>query len=320
MSIIILGAFTTEKPSTDIELLNYNSPEQLDDSSKLSFALFSDNQGSSPYDDIHMAKMNKWMSEAKVSFVVGVGDHIMQQNGRNFLQFLMRDAWWYNNFYPTIADAENAYFGKSQADLNSGGKLLNLMNFKKRAGVELRKNNSEYYALKEVNGYRIHIITLHFPDQPANDSAFSADSKAFMVSKLNSITKSKKDIVIVNAHSRFGFWIDNLNAAQKSVLMNKADLVLSGTTHYFEKYLSDAKAENKRTPLIINCGSPAYAKFGSHNGYVQVNLLNKDQGLVAQYVNLDKAERTLATAKETYIKHINGKVKRVMFNNYYAAN
>ena len=47
MSIIILGAFTTEKPSTDIELLNYNSPEQLDDSSKLSFALFSDNQGSS---------------------------------------------------------------------------------------------------------------------------------------------------------------------------------------------------------------------------------------------------------------------------------
>lgn len=313
ISIIILSAFTSNEAVTPIETLNFTTQEQLDDSSTFSFALFSDNQGASPYDDIHMTRMNKWMKESNVEFVVGVGDHLMKQDNRNFLSYVLRDAWWYKNFYPTIADAENAYFGKSQGDLYSGGAFLKLMNFRNREGIELRENNSEYYAVKKVKGYNIHIITLHFPDQPANDSAFREESKRYMVEKLNSIHKTAKDIIIINAHSRYGFWIDNLSATQRDLLLNKADLVLSGTTHYFEKYLLDAKYTNKKVPLIINCGSPTQAHFGSHNGYVQVNLLAKSNSLVAQYVNLDKAKRELSDIKETFVKHLTGKVRRGNF-------
>ena len=311
--IAVLSAFTSNTAIVDVENINASSVEELDSNSTFSFALFSDNQGASPYDNIHMTKMNSWMKKSNVEFVIGVGDHVMQQDDRNFLSYILRDAWWYKNFYPTIADAENAYFGRSQADKYSGGALLSLLHFKTRKDIELRNNNAEYYAMKEVKGYRIHIISLHFPDQPANDSAFSEDSKRFMVSKLNSIVKTDKDIIIINAHSRYGFWIDNLNPAQRELVMNKADMLLSGTTHYFEKYATDAKYNNRKAPLIINCGSPTDAHFGAHNGYVQVNFLAKQNSLVAQYVNLDKHTRELSSAKETYVKHINGKVKRGIF-------
>lgn len=311
--IAVLSAFTSTTAVVETENINISSVEDLDNSSEFSFALFSDNQGASPYDNIHMTRMNSWMRKSNVEFVIGVGDHIMQQDDRNFLSYILRDAWWYKNFYPTIADAENAYFGKSQADKYSGGALLKLLHFKTRKDIELRDNDAEYYAVKEVKGYKIHIISLHFPDQPANDSAFSEDSKKFMMNKLNSIVKTDKDIIIINAHSRYGFWIDNLNPKQRETVMNKADMLLSGTTHYFEKYLLDAKYNNKKTPLIINCGSPTQAHFGSHNGYVQVNFLAKEKTLVTQYVNLDNATRELSTPKETFVKHLNGKVKRGIF-------
>lgn len=315
-SIIIIStlvAFTSTTAISEIENINISSVEELDSLSDFSFALFSDNQGASPFDNIQMSRMNSWMKKSNVNFVIGIGDHLMQQDDRNFLSYILRDSWWYKNFYPTIADAENAYFGKSQGDKYSGGALLKLMQFKTRKDIALRENSSEYYAVRKVNGYTIHIITLHFPDQPANDSAFSEDSKRFMTNTINSIVKTEKDIIIVNAHSRYGFWIDNLNVQQRETLMNKADLVLSGTTHYFEKYLLDAKYSNKKVPLIINCGSPTNARFGAHNGYVQINFLAKEKSLIAQYVNLDNSKRSLASAKETFVKHLNGKVKRAVF-------
>jgi len=311
--LTVFAAFTNNNVVSDVETIQVSSIEELDTLSNFTFALFSDNQGASPYDNIHMTRMNSWMKKSNVNFVIGIGDHLMQQDDRNFLSFLLTDKWWYNNFYPTIADAENAYFGKSQADKYSGGALLKLMQFKTRKDIQLRENGSEYYAVKQVNGYKVHIITLHFPDQPANDSAFSEDSKKFMIEKINTIQKTDKDIIVVNAHSRYGFWIDNLNNSQREILMNKADLVLSGTTHYFEKYLLDAKYNNKKVPLIINCGSPTNAHFGAHNGYVQINFLAKEKSLVAQYINLDQASRTLAPTKEAFVKHLNGKVKRVVF-------
>lgn len=304
----------------DVALLSYNSIEELEESSSISFAIFSDNHGNSPFDNIQMAKMNSWMQTSNVEFVVGLGDHIMQQDGKNFLSFIARNKWWYNNFYPTIADSENAYFGKSQDDVDAGGALLNMMNFDKRNDVVKRNMKSEYYAVREINGYRFHIITLHFPDQPYTDAAFSEVSKQFMANTLSGIQKTNRDIVIVNAHSRFGFWIDNLSPNQRNILMNKADLVLSGTTHHFEKYYASNVKAGQKMPLIINAGSTTNARYGSHNGYVQIDLLTNENALVAQYINLDASTKELAPSNESFIKYINGGVKNVMFQTLVAMN
>lgn len=45
-----------------------------------------------------MAKMNSWMQKSNAEFVVGLGDHVMNQDGRNFVSFIARNRWWYNNF------------------------------------------------------------------------------------------------------------------------------------------------------------------------------------------------------------------------------
>ncbi len=304
----------------DIALLNYSSIEELEETSTISFAIFSDNHGNSPYDNIQMAKMNSWMQKSNAEFAIGLGDHIMQQDGRNFLSFIARNYWWYNNFYPTIADSENAYFGKSQDDVDAGGALLTMMNFDKRNDIVKRNMKSEYYAVREVNGYKFHIITLHFPDQPYTDAAFTEESKKFMTNILNGIQKTNKDVVIVNAHSRFGFWIDNLSPSQRATLMNKADLVLSGTTHHFEKYYTSNVKAGQKMPLIINAGSTTNARFGGHNGYVQIDLLPSENALVAQYINLDADHKELASSNESFIKYINGGVKNVMFETLVAMN
>jgi predicted phosphodiesterase len=304
----------------DIALLNYSSIEELEETSTISFAIFSDNHGNSPYDNIQMAKMNSWMQKSNAEFAIGLGDHIMQQDGRNFLSFIARNHWWYNNFYPTIADSENAYFGKSQDDVDAGGALLTMMNFDKRNDIVKRNMKSEYYAVREVNGYKFHIITLHFPDQPYTDAAFTEESKKFMTNILNGIQKTNKDVVIVNAHSRFGFWIDNLSPSQRATLMNKADLVLSGTTHHFEKYYTSNVKAGQKMPLIINAGSTTNARFGGHNGYVQIDLLPSENALVAQYINLDADHKELASSNESFIKYINGGVKNVMFETLVAMN
>ncbi len=309
-----------EISSSNIELLNYNNIEQLEESSTISFAIFSDNHGNSPYDNIQMAKMNSWMQKSNAEFAIGLGDHIMQQDGRNFLSFIARNHWWYNNFYPTIADSENAFFGKSQDDVDAGGALLTMMNFDNRKDIIKRNMKSEYYAVREVNGYRFHIITLHFPDQPYTDAAFTEESKKFMTTILNGIQKTNKDVVIVNAHSRFGFWIDNLSPNQRVTIMNKADLVLSGTTHHFEKYYTSNVKAGQKMPLIINAGSTTNARFGSHNGYVQIDLLPTENALVAQYINLDADAKELAPSNESFIKYINGGVKNVMFETLVAMN
>ncbi len=304
----------------DIALLNYSSIEELEETSTISFAIFSDNHGNSPYDNIQMAKMNSWMQKSNAEFAIGLGDHIMQQDGRNFLSFIARNHWWYNNFYPTIADSENAYFGKSQDDVDAGGALLTMINFDKRNDIVKRNMKSEYYAVREVNGYKFHIITLHFPDQPYTDAAFTEESKKFMTNILNGIQKTNKDVVIVNAHSRFGFWIDNLSPSQRATLMNKADLVLSGTTHHFEKYYTSNVKAGQKMPLIINAGSTTNARFGGHNGYVQIDLLPSENALVAQYINLDADHKELASSNESFIKYINGGVKNVMFETLVAMN
>lgn len=179
--------------------------------------------------------------------------------------------------------------------------MLDMMNFNKRTDIVKRNMKSEYYAVREVKGYKFHIITLHFPDQPYTDAAFSEESKKFMTNVLNSIQKTNKDIVIVNAHSRFGFWIDNLSPSQRVVLINKADLVLSGTTHHFEKYYASNVKAGQKMPLIINAGSTTNARYGSHNGYVQIDLLADQNVLVAQYINLDADSKELSTTNESFI-------------------
>ena len=116
--------------------------------------------------NIRMAKMNKWIKNADDAFVLGIGDHLQKNSENGFLPFLIRDEWWRNNFYPTIADAENEYFGTGQDDWGSGAKFLRILGVDKRANVKMNANGAEYYAQMNVNGITVHYIVLHFPDNP----------------------------------------------------------------------------------------------------------------------------------------------------------
>ena len=61
-------------------------------------------------------RIKEIMDEGKDAFVLGIGDHLQKNKENDFLTYIIRNNWWKENFYPTIADAENDYFGNGQGD------------------------------------------------------------------------------------------------------------------------------------------------------------------------------------------------------------
>ncbi|NOR44019.1 MAG: hypothetical protein GQ534_00405, partial [Candidatus Delongbacteria bacterium] len=191
------------------------SMAQLDSMSVLSFAIMSDNKGDA-LNKKEFERMDKWVKKSGVEFVIGLGDHVKRAWKNQFVDFLKEDKWWRTHFYPVIADGENEYYGESQADRSKGKQFLDLTNIKERKNVEFTEEGSEYYAKFEIKGYTIHFISLFYPDNPSNDSiAFPESSKEYLIGILNSIEKSDKDIVIAGAHSRTGYWLNNLSSTQE---------------------------------------------------------------------------------------------------------
>lgn len=319
-SALGMFAFTPANPvKMQYGYQNIQSYEELEQSKSFSFSIISDNHGSSPIDNIEMARMSKWVADSKDAFVLGVGDHLQKNKENDFLAFLLRNKWWKQNFYPTIADAENDYFGTGQEDWGSGKQLLNLMGFQNRYNVEMNDNGAEYYAKMVVNGIVVHYIVLHFPDNPVNvDIAFPESSKKFLINTLNKIQKSDNDIIIVSAHSMYGSWIDNLSKAQQNIVNKKCDLLLAGTTHFFERRVPEG-LENSG-PLMVSAGSVNKARWGSRNGFIQVHVMKNPLSIIVQYVDTNDSQVQLQDAPYSFVKYINGGVYPLSFPHPVIAN
>ena len=285
---------------------------ELDRAAVFSFAIMSDNKGDSPKSSKQFANMVKWIEESGDRFVIGLGDHVKKGWENSFLPFLKENRWWHQNFYPNVADGENEFYGKSQADWGAGAPILEEVELSTRPNVVIRENKCEYYAEIRMKGHTIHLIQLHFSDQPKEDSiAFTQDSKRYLVDVLKSIEKCPEDIVIAAAHSRNGFWIDQLSDEQRDMVMDKCDLVLSATTHFWERKVISGYEDSG--PLFINTGSITYPSSYCSYGYVQVHVIKKPLSLVVQYINANRNEREMQHREYAFIKIVGGKILETDF-------
>ncbi len=263
----------------------------LDRAAAFSFAIMSDNKGDSPGNRPEFARMVSWMEADGDRFVIGLGDHVKRGLQNGFLPFLRGNAWWRANFYPNIADGENEFYGKGQGDWGAGGRLLRETGLTGNPNVSVRKNGCEYYARIPAGSYTVHLIQLHFPDTPGDDEvAFPRDSRRFLVSTLRSVPKGPRDIVIACAHSRWGSWLGSLSRSQRKLVMERCDLILSATTHYFERIVLPGYEHDGA--LVLNTGSITWPR-GCPPGYIRVHVLDNPTRLVAQYIRADRDEREL---------------------------
>jgi len=281
--------------------------EDLDKKAVFSFAIMSDHKGDSPKSSKRFANMVRWIRESNDRFVIGLGDHVKRGRENSFLEFLKEDGWWHRNFYPNVADGENEFYGESQADWGAGAPILDEVDLSERPNVVVRDNGCEYYAKIRIKGYTVHLIQLHYPDQPKVDSlAFRQDSKQYLVDLLRSIDKGPKDIIIAAAHSRTGFWIDQLSDEQRRVVMDKCDLLLSGTTHRWKRKIVPGYEDSG--PLIVNTGSVTHAGRGCPYGYVEVHVIENPLRLVVQYIDADRPEREMQHGEYAFIKIVGGRI------------
>lgn len=296
----------------DGKISGIHAIQELDKAAVFNFTIMSDNKGDSPQSSRQFANMVKWIEESRDQFVIGLGDHVKEGWENSFLLFLQENEWWHQNFYPNVADGENEFYGKSQADWGAGAPILDEVELSKRPNAVIRKNRCEYYAKMKVKGYTIHLIQLHYSDQPKEDSiAFRQDSKRYLMDVLKSIDKGSRDIVIAAAHSRTGFWVDQLSPEQRDVVMDKCDLVLSATTHFWER--KKIPGYEHSGPLFINTGSITYPSRYCPYGYVQIHVLRKPLSLVVQYINADRPEREMQSSEYAFIKVVGGKILKTDF-------
>ena len=282
----------------------FETIQDLDREAVFSFAIMSDNKGDSPYSRSEFAHMVQWINNSGNAFVIGLGDHLKKGRRNDFLDFLHENQWWHRWFYPTVADGENEYYGSGQGDWGAGRGIFDEVDLGSRPEVSLRENGAEYYAKITINGYTVHIISLTYSDTPKDPSvAFREDSRRFMISTLNSINKTDRDIVVVCAHDR-GNWIPVLSPERTRVLMEKADLVLSASSHYYTRIVPDGYEHTGA--LCLNTGSITHASRSCPNGYLEVHVLANPTRIVTQYHDASRDERILECGRFSYVKEIGG--------------
>ena len=305
--IILFISCVSDAPDYQETNIYKGSIEELDNESIFSFIIMSDNKGDS-ITEKPFERMVSWSAESDKRFVIGLGDHVKKGRENPFLTFIKEDLWWSNNFYPNIADGENQYYGKGQGDWGAGYPLLEIAGLFNRENTTIRENKSEYYSKIRIDDkYTVHLIQLHFSDTPFfSNLAFKQDSKDYMIRILDSISKGDTDIIIIAAHSISGVWIDKLNSTEQDIVMQKADLVLSATTHIFKiidvpGYYSYNEKDDKKTisrngALCINTGSITNAAGSCPDGYVEVHILEEPYRLIVQYINAENENRVSAAA------------------------
>lgn len=290
--------------------LSIATPAELDEAAMFTFAIISDHKGFSPRDSVHMRRANRWMREMDPQAIIGMGDHLKRRWENTFLPFIAEDRLWRDRFWPNIADGENGYYGSSQSDWGAGRKLVDDAGLRERENVTIRDNGCEYYARIAAAGHTIHLIQLHYSDNPRDlEVAFNASSRQYLRDTLNSIEKGPTDIIVCGAHSRTGNWMPVLSEDLRALVLSKADLVLSATTHLFRRF--DYGADKA---LCINTGSCGFRNKHGKNGFVSVHVLAGPPRLVVQYVATDDGDdRPLAPPEMAFVKTLGGSTTAVRF-------
>ena len=284
------------------------SIEDLDRLSDLHFVIISDNKGDSPLSSVEFARMTAWMKEGNPAFVIGLGDHVKYRWENTFIPWLQSEPWWREHFYPNVADGENEYYSPThrQSDYGEGAPILDLVDLEARASV-IRPNRSEYYAQIPVGDYTVHLIQMHFSDQPADAAVgFPESSRAWMMETLKDIEKGDKDLIIVAAHSRSGAWDMVLSPERRQFLLDKTDLVLSATTHRFEAWVPEEFEDGDA--VCINTGAVNYPGPMTPNGYVEIHLI-ESVGVVGQYIDLTQTGRRLQHGRFAWVKPKDGPMR-----------
>ena len=297
---------TTASPQAAGEgLPGVESIADLDRLADLHFAIMSDNKGDSPLSSVEFARMTEWIKGGNPAFMIGLGDHVKHRWENTFIPWLQSEPWWREHFYPNVADGENEYYSPThrQSDYGEGAPILDLVALDAHANV-IRPNRSEYYAQMSVGDYTVHLIQMHFSDQPMDETiAFPESNRAWMMETLKNIEKGDQDLIIVAAHSRTGAWDMILSPERRQLLLDKADLVLSATTHRFEVWVPEGfEAGNA---VCVNTGSVNYPGLMAANGYVEIHLI-ESVGIVGQYIDLTQTERRLQRGRFAWVKPKNG--------------
>ncbi len=285
----------------------FENMDMLDFASSFKFYIMSDNKGEAE-EKVSFKKMIEWTKDRDQKFVIGLGDHLKKGRDNLFLDFIENNEFYKNNFYPNIADGENEYYGEGQDDWGAGGKFLELFDFENKDNVTLRDNKAEYYASIKIGDITIHLIQVHFPDEPRDDAklAWPQESRDYLINKLKSIEKTKNDIVIVGAHSIFGSWHNYLKKEELDIVLEKVDLGLSATVHEFAKMT--ASGHDNDATLFINTGAITHGL--TSDGYLEVHFIKNPNRIIIQYIDMKKSSLEI-NKKTSWIKYINGKIEKL---------
>ena len=310
LTLLISGVILQSTGIAEEGLPGVESVGDLDQLADLHFAIMSDNKGDSPLSSVEFTRMTAWIKEGHPAFMIGLGDHVKYRWENTFIPWLQSDPWWREHFYPNVADGENEYYSPthSQSDYGEGAPILDLVALEAHANV-IRPNKSEYYAQISVGDYTIHLIQMHFSDQPMDAAvAFPESSQVWMMATLKDIEKRGKDLIIVAAHSRTGSWDMVLSPERRQFLLNKVDLVLSATTHRFEVWVPEGFEGGDA--VCINTGAVNYPGPMTPNGYVEIHLI-KSMGVVGQYIDLTQTGRRLQRGRFAWIKPKDGPMRHL---------
>jgi len=292
-----------------VDITQLETIAELDELSLFTFGIFSDNKGDGP--DTGEFGYVRTMIDATVAmdarFVLGIGDHVKRHAGvtQDWVTFMTTDSWWFDNFYPVIADGENAYYGTGQGDWGAGRGLLDDLAFCDKENVTCRANGAEYHAVIAAEGIDVHFVVAHYPD--SGDDPFPEDSQRYLLSELQGITRTGREIVIATAHT--GQWLASkrwaLGEGARQSVLDGADLLLGASTHFYTRYeYPDDQA------LYMNTGATGYSFL--YNNYIQVSVLDDPLRIVFQNMPAD-GERTLQTGGNCWIKEIQGPVRECGF-------
>ena len=308
LTLLISGVILQSTGIAEEGLPGVESVGDLDRLADLHFAIMSDNKGDSPLSSVEFARMTAWIKEGHPAFMIGLGDHVKYRWENTFIPWLQSEPWWREHFYPNVADGENEYYSPThrQSDYGEGAPILDLVELDAHASV-IRPNKSEYYAQISVGDYTVHLIQMHFSDQPMDAAvAFPESSQAWLMATLKDIEKGDKDLIIVAAHSRTGSWDMVLSPERRQLLLNKVDLVLSATTHRFEAWVPEGFEGGDA--VCINTGAVNYPGPMTPNGYVEIHLI-ESMGIVGQYIDLTQTGRRLQRGRFAWIKPKDGPMR-----------
>ncbi|NKB65845.1 MAG: hypothetical protein GKR89_02175 [Candidatus Latescibacteria bacterium] len=290
-------------------LTQVKSVADLDRLAGLHFAIMSDHKGDSPLSSVEFARMAAWTQQSKAAFVVGLGDHLKYPWENTFIDWIGGQPWWRQHCFLNVADGENEYYSPThrQSDYGAGAPLLNLLELDANAQIE-QPNPSEYYARIPVGDYTVHLLQMHYSDQPEDAAvAFPEASRAWMMETLAGIDKGARDLVLVAAHSRRGSWDMVLNPPRRRTLFAKADLILSATTHSFKAWVPEGFADD--SGVCVNTGAVNYTGWMTPNGYVEIHVLAASGALVGQYMDLGQTQRQLQPAPFAWVKPKDGPMR-----------